>query len=291
MSEQPLKSLVIGGQTFEWGRRTYLMGILNLTPDSFSGDGLGDAPEEAVRQSRLFETEADLLDLGAESTRPNAQPVAEEVELARLLPALRAVRQISRRPLSVDTFKPAVARAALEAGADLVNDIHGLDDPLMRELVAERQVPAIIMHTRGDARTMMSLTDYGHDIVATLLEWFVERLAELAKAGVAPDRLIIDPGIGFAKTAAQNLEVLHRLAEFKQLGQPILIGLSRKGFIGQLVAGQGPLPDGPGRDYGTAAAISLAIANGADIVRVHNVGALAGAVRVADAIGRFQLPV
>ncbi len=280
-------SLEIGGQLFEWGQRTYLMGIVNLTPDSFSGDGLAENMALAVEQAQSFEAEADLLDLGAESTRPNAAPVALEVELARLLPALRAIRAVSIRPISVDTMKPEVARAALDAGAHLVNDVTGLSHPAMRELIAERGVPVVVMHSRGTPQTMMQMTDYRGDVVGVILEWFAAKLTELARAGISSDKVIIDPGIGFAKTANQNLEILRRLPEFKALGQPLLIGLSRKGFIGRLVAGPTqPAPSGPERDFGTAAALALAIAGGADIVRVHNVPAMAGAVRVADAICR-----
>ncbi len=284
---QALKSLEIGGQRFEWGQRTYLMGIVNLTPDSFSGDGLGNDPALAAEQAHRFDPHADLLDLGAESTRPNAEPVSAQTELVRLLPALAAVKAVSSRPISVDTLKPLVAKAALQAGAHFVNDITGLSDPAMRELVAEWGVPAVVMHSRGTSKTMMQLTDYGADLVATLLEWFSAKLEQLEQAGIQREKIILDPGIGFAKTADQNLEILDRLGEFKQLGQPLLVGLSRKGFIGQLVAGPGqPLPPGSERDYGTAAGVALAIAGGADIVRVHNVTALAGAVRVADAICR-----
>lgn len=284
---EPPASLEVAGQSFEWGRRTYLMGILNLTPDSFSGDGLSDDAARAARQAQEFEREAHLLDLGGESTRPNAVPISAEEEMARLLPALKAVKAVTTRPISVDTFKPLVARVALAAGAHIVNDITGLADPAMRELVAEQGVPAIVMHTRGTPRTMMSLTDYGSDVVGALLEWFAGRLEELQRAGIKRQQLIIDPGIGFAKTAAQSIEILQRLGEFRVLGQPMLVGLSRKGFIGQLVAPPGDAaPPGPARDYGTAAGVALAIAGGADIVRVHNVVALAGAVRVADAVGR-----
>lgn len=280
--------LEIGNRVFEWGSRTYLMGILNLTPDSFSGDGLAQNLAEIAEIARLFSAEADILDLGAESTRPNAAPVDTETELERLLPALQTVKASTDRIISVDTMKPEVARAALQAGAHIINDVTGLTDPAMREVVAGFGVPAIVMHMRGTPRTMQTLTDYGGDVVGTLLEWFEAKLVELAKAGIDRAKIIIDPGIGFAKTFDQNIEILHRLPEFKKLGQPVLIGLSRKGFIGQLVAGSGPVPPGPERDYGTTAAVALAIAGGADIVRVHNVPALAGAGRVADAISRFK---
>ncbi len=281
--------LEIAGQVFAWGSRTYIMGILNLTPDSFSGDGLATDLDATLAQIRRFEEDADILDMGAESTRPNAEPVSVGDELARLLPAIRAAKQHSRRLISVDTFKAQVAQVALQAGAHILNDITGLTDPAMRELVAAWGVPAIVMHMRGTPKTMQSLTDYGSDIVGVLLEWFEAKLSELAAAGIGREKIIIDPGLGFAKTARQNLEILHRLPEFKKLGQPLLVGLSRKGFIGQLVGGQNSPPPGPERDYGSAAGVALAIAGGADIIRVHNVPALAGAVRVADAIARFKL--
>ncbi len=283
-----IEAMHLGGQRLEWGRRTYLMGIVNLTPDSFSGDGRAGDFEQVMAQARSFEAEADFLDLGAESTRPNATPVAAETELTRLLPALKAIRQGSRRLISVDTMKAEVAKAALDAGAHLVNDVTGLADPAMAALVAERGVGAIVMHSRGTPQTMMNLTDYGADLVGTLIEWFEERLERLTRQGVRREQIILDPGLGFAKTAPQNLEILHRLAEFRRLGRPLLVGLSRKGFIGQLVAGPDQtLPPGQQRDFGTAAGVALAVAGGADIVRVHNVAALAGAVRVADAIARF----
>lgn len=288
MNQATLAPLTIAGQTLVWGRRTYLMGILNLTPDSFSGDGLATDLAATVVQLQLFEPEADILDLGAESTRPNAAPVPAAVELARLLPALEAAKKYSHL-ISVDTFKPEVARAALGAGAHIVNDVTGLSNPAMRELIAEKGVPAVVMHMRGTPQTMMSLTDYGGDVVGMVMEWFDRKLDELKTAGIAREKIILDPGLGFAKTFEQNLEILHRLTEFKRLGQPLLVGLSRKGFVGKLVGGDNPPPSGPDRDYGTAAGVALAVAGGADIIRVHNVPALAGAVRVADAIVRFGI--
>jgi dihydropteroate synthase len=273
---------------FQWGARTYLQGIVNVTPDSFSGDGLGTNLPALLEQARRFEPEIDIYDVGGESTRPRATPVEAATELERVLPAIRAIRSFSDKPISIDTMKPQVAQAALEAGANIVNDVTGLRDPAMRELVARRGVATIVMHMRGTPQNMMEQTDYGGDVVGALLEWFSDKLRELENAGIARAQIIIDPGIGFAKTAAQNIEILQRLPEFRTLGLPVLIGLSRKRFIADLVATPGTteLPPGYERDYGTAAAIGLAIAGGADIVRVHNVGAIAGAVRVADAIAR-----
>ena len=281
-------ALTIAGQSFEWGRRTYLMGILNLTPDSFSGDGLGLNLTAALAQATSFaQAGVDLLDIGGESTRPNAAPVDEAEEKRRVLPLIKALASVTQLPLSIDTFKPGTAKAALAAGAHLINDITGLADPAMQRLAAERGVPVIIMHSRGTPQTMAHLTDYGGNVLGELESFFEQRLAQLEAAGIAGAKIILDPGIGFAKTAAQNLEILRSLPRLRKLGYPLLVGVSRKAFIGRLVAGPGQASVPPSeRVYGTAAAIALAIAGGADIVRLHDVLPLAGAVRVADAISR-----
>ncbi len=278
----------IGGQRFEWGKRTYIMGILNLTPDSFSGDGLGaDALAALTHARNLIEAGADILDIGGESTRPGATPVAEAAELGRVLPVLEQLHKDTALPLSIDTFKPNVARAALQAGAHIINDVMGFANPFMQELAAESQAPLVVMHSRGNPQIMQNLTDYGGDLLGELLRFFEQRMFELEKAGVSRQQIILDPGIGFAKTAAQNLEILRELPRLKALGQPLLIGVSRKAFIGKLVAGPNKEPAlAAERVYGTAAAVALAIANGADIVRVHDVAAIVGAARVADAISR-----
>jgi dihydropteroate synthase len=282
------KKTVLLSDYFQWGTRTYLQGIVNVTPDSFSGDGLGTNLPALLEQAKRFEPEIDIYDIGGESTRPRATPVDAATELERVLPAINAIRGFSAKLISIDTMKPSVAEAALDAGANIVNDVTGLRNPAMRELVARRGVGAIVIHMRGTPQTMMEQTDYGADVVGALLDWFDAKLRELENAGIAREQIIIDPGIGFAKTAAQNIEILRRLPEFRALGLPLLIGLSRKRFIADLVAVPGTTELLPGheRDYGTAAAIGLAIAGGADIVRVHNVGAIAGAVRVADALVR-----
>lgn len=287
-----IEALTIAGRRFEWGRRTYLMGILNLTPDSFSGDGLGVDLDAALDQAQRFaEAGADILDLGGESTRPNAVPVSETEEEQRVLPVLEVIHAALPLPLSIDTFKPEVARAALQAGGHLLNDITGLAHPVMRTLAAESGAPVIIMHSRGNAQTMQQLTDYNGDVLGELERFFEQRLTEVEAAGVKCEKIILDPGIGFAKTATQNLEILRNLPRLRRLGYPLLIGVSRKAFIGRLVAGPGQESRPPAeRVYGTVAAVTLAIAGGADIVRVHDVEALAGAIRVADAIVRSASP-
>ncbi len=283
-------NLEVAGRRFEWGRRTYLMGILNTTPDSFAGDSLGDDVERAVAQARAFVAAgADILDIGGESTNPyHSAPVAVEEETRRVLPVIRAIRDESDVPLSIDTRKTQVAAAALDAGAHFINDITGLADPAMRELAARTGAPVIIMHSRGTPQTMMTMTDYGGQLIEALLKFFRERVALVLAAGVQPAKIILDPGIGFAKDGAQNLEILQRLAELRELGYPLLLGVSRKGFVGRLVAGglaHEPVPPQQ-RIFGTAAAVTMAIAGGADIVRVHDVAAMTDVIKVADAIVR-----
>ncbi|MDP3062951.1 MAG: dihydropteroate synthase [Chloroflexota bacterium] len=266
----------IGGREFRWGVRTYVMGIINVTPDSFSGDGLaGRRPEEALEEALRFEAEgADMLDVGAESTRPGHTPITVEEELARLLPVLDLIASRVKLPVSVDTFKASVAERALDAGACMVNDQWALTaDANMAGLVARRQVPVVLMHNqRGtDYRDLLP------DVIASLRE-----SAGLAMAAGAPrEHIIVDPGIGFGKTAVQNLVVLRRLEELRALGYPVMVGTSRKSTIG-LVLG---LPVNE-RLEGTAATIALSIAHGADIVRVHDVKAMARVARMSDAIVR-----
>ena len=252
------------------------MAILNLTPDSSSGDGLaGQGPEAvAAAAERAVAAGADLLDLGAESTRPGHEPVPAAAELARLLPALAAVRPRVREPISVDTSKAAVAEAALAAGADLVNDVRGLRrDPDLAAVVARAGVPAVVMHdVPPDGRG---------DLVTSVLGELSRRLDAALAAGIAWELLIVDPGFGFGKDWRQNLELLRRLGELRTLGRPILTGTSRKSTIGKVL---GLPPDD--RLEGTAATVALAIAGGADIVRVHDVAAMARVVRMSDAVVR-----
>ena len=274
LSRDPLQ---IGGFEFLWGSRTYVMGIINVTPDSFSGDGLTSV-EATVERARQMEGEgADLLDVGAESTRPEtwAGPgLSEADEIARLLPALEAICRAVRIPVSADTYKASVARRALAAGARIVNDVFGLRrDPAMAAVVAEAGVPLIVMHNG-------SIPD-GQDLVEGIAAGLKESVMLATRAGIDPELVLIDPGIGFGKDRDGNLEIVRRLDEFKGLGHPILVGPSRKSFIGKTL--DLPVSD---RLEGTAAAVALCIANGADMVRVHDVRAMVRVARMADAVVR-----
>jgi dihydropteroate synthase len=253
------------------------MGIVNVTPDSFSGDGIM-AMEQAVARARQMAADgADLIDVGAESTRPEtwAGPgLAEEEELARVIPVIEAISAAVAIPVSIDTYKSGVARRALAAGARIVNDVFGLRrDHAMAAVVAEAGVPVILMHNGS--------TPAGKDLVADIRAGLEESLALAARAGIDHDLVLVDPGIGFGKTREGNLEIIRRLAEFRALGCPVLIGPSRKSFIGKTL--DLPVED---RLEGTAAAVALCIAGGADVVRVHDVKAMVRVARMADAIVR-----
>ncbi len=275
--------LTIRGRTFKWGDRTYLMGVLNVTPDSFSDGGQFNSLEAALEQGRaLVEAGADILDVGGQSTRPGAAEVPLQEELDRVVPVVRSLCAALPVPISVDTTRSEVARAAVEAGADLVNDISGATfDAHMLPTVAELGVPLILMHIRGTPQTMQQLTDY-EDLIAEIREFLHSRIQAAIAAGIPSDRLIADPGIGFAKTFPQNLEILRRLGEFRPLNCPLLVGPSRKSFIGHILN----QPDPKARVWGTAAACCAAIAAGADILRVHDVQQMQQVCRVADAIFR-----
>ncbi|MGI9252646.1 MAG: dihydropteroate synthase [Thermomicrobiales bacterium] len=264
------------GRELCWGERTQVMAILNITPDSFSGDGRAglDPGEVAAAALQAVADGADLLDMGAESTRPGHEPISAGEELARLLPALRAVRAATGALISVDTWKAEVAEAALAAGADLVNDVRGLaKDPEMAEVVARAGVPAVVMHDIPP--------DGRGDVVTSVLRELSRRLDRAVAAGVAWELLIVDPGFGFGKDWRQNLALLNRLDELKTLGRPILSGTSRKRTIGHVLGT--PAED---RVEGTAATVAVAIARGADIVRVHDVREMARVARMTDAIVR-----
>ncbi|MBN1399457.1 MAG: dihydropteroate synthase [Anaerolineae bacterium] len=279
------------------------MGIVNVTPDSFSGDGLlhGDlsgarsasqAIDHALAQAeRFLEQGADLLDVGGESTRPGAVPLDADAEMARVLPVISALRPRTDVPISIDTYKADVARAALDAGADLVNDVWAFQmDSDMAPLVAERQVPVVLMHNRSRPKNAQQQARLGghyvgiayRDLVGDVLQELTQRVEFARVAGVAADRIIVDPGIGFGKTVEQNLALLNRLDELRVLGYPILLGPSRKSFIGYTL----DLPPDQ-RVEGTAAAVVVGmLRRGADIVRVHDVEAIARVVRMTDAILR-----
>jgi len=262
-----------------WGKRTYIMGIINVTPDSFSGDSLGSDVRAITEQAARFEEEgADFLDLGAESTRPGHVPITVQEELARLMPALEAVVPRVSLPVSVDTYKSEVARRAIEAGAVIINDIWGLKaDPGIARVAATTGAPLIIMHNQQ--------TREYRDLLPDIFASLSHSIEVARRAGVHTENIIIDPGIGFGKTADHNLEILRRLSEFKALGYPLLVGTSRKSTIG-LVLG---LPVDQ-RVEGTAATVALSIAGGADIVRVHDVKQIVRVCRMADAIVRDWRP-
>ena len=270
-----MNSLAIGSRSFAWGRRTYLMGVINVSPDSFSGDGLAGV-EAAVAQARRFVEEgADLLDVGGQSTRPGFEELSPEEEIARVVPVIERLAAELGVPVSVDTYKAPVARAALEAGAHLLNDIWGFRcDRALAELCAEFGVPAVVMHNQRGREL--------HDVIGDIRAGLEASTAIAQEARLPRDRLIVDPGFGFGWTSEQSLEILRRLGELRDLELPILIGTSRKSAIGAVLGGA-PIEE---RLLGTAATVTLAIANGADIVRVHDVAAMRDVVRVADAVVR-----
>lgn len=267
--------------------RPALMGVLNVTPDSFSDGGLHARLDQALaRAEALLEEGADVLDVGGESTRPGAPPVPEAEEIRRIAPVLERLRSRSARPISIDTRKAAVARAALDAGADWVNDVSALGhDPGMAPLCAARGCCVVLMHMRGTPETMQADTAYA-DVVAEVHAYLRRRAAFAIEAGIAPGVLLVDPGIGFGKGPAENLELLRRLAELRTLGLPILAGTSRKSFIGAVLG----RPVGE-RLMGTAATVAAAVLAGARVVRVHDVAAMKDAALMAAAIregGRFR---
>lgn len=274
---------IIRGHSFEWGQRTYLMGVLNVTPDSFSDGGKFNTPDAALAQAQHFvEAGADIIDVGGQSTRPGATEISLEEELDRVLSVLHLLRQEISVPISVDTTRANVARAAVEAGADLINDISGgTFDPDMLSTVAQLGVPIVLMHIRGTPQTMQKLTKY-EDLIGEIYQ-FLESLIKAANAfGIDRSKIILDPGIGFAKNYDQNLEIFRRLQVFRSLNCPILVGPSRKSFIGRILN----QPDPQARVWGTAAACCAAIAGGADILRVHDVKEMRDVCLVADAIFR-----
>ena len=270
-----LPPTIWNGHELRWGSRTHVMAILNLTPDSFSGDGLAGSVDAALSAAlRAVDDGADILDLGAESTRPGHVPISADEELARLRPTLTAIRARTDVLLSVDTSKAAVAAEAIAAGADLINDVRGfVADSEMAAVVARAGVPAVLMHDIPP--------EPGVDLMSSIVRELSRRLDRAVAAGVIWERLIVDPGFGFGKDWRQNLELLRRIGELKALGRPILAGTSRKSTIGRVLG----VPEDD-RLEGTAATVSLAIAGGADIVRVHDVRAMARVARMTDAVVR-----
>ncbi len=269
---------------FKFGSRTYIMGILNVTPDSFSGDGIYQDADKAVRIAEgMVEDGADIIDIGGESTRPGAKPVTIEEEIKRTIPVIKKLSKIIKVPISIDTVKSEVARLALESGASIVNDITGMEsDQKMLSVVREFNTKVVLMHIKGTPQTMQNSPDYGN-LIQEIKDKLKVLIEKSIKSGIKKENIIIDPGIGFGKTVEHNLQILNRLSEFKEFGLPILVGPSRKSFIGKLL---GVEPDK--RIIGTAAVVAIAIKNGADIVRVHDVKEVKQAVIIADAISRNQ---
>lgn len=282
MSPAGPRSLTIGPREFVWGERTYLMGVVNTSPDSFSSDGVID-PDVAVERAKRFAGEgADIIDVGGQSTRPGFEELAPEEEVRRVVPVIERLAAETDAPVSVDTYKAPVARAALEAGAHLLNDIWGFRcDRRLAVLAVEFGVPAVVMHNqRGRPASG------GRDVVGDVRAGLEASIAIAEEAGLPRDRLIVDPGFGFGWTPEQNLEILRRLGELRDLGLPVLLGTSRKSTIGAVLDGAPP----EDRLLGTAATVALAVAAGVDIVRVHDVAAMRDVVRVADAVVRGFRP-
>jgi len=274
------RSLEIRGRRFDVGPRAWLMGVLNVTPDSFSDGGLYAEPGRAVDRGLALVAEgADIVDVGGESTRPGSLPVPEAEELRRVVPVVEALRKQTPALISVDTTKSAVARAALEAGADIVNDTSALRfDPAMAGVVARSGAAVVLMHMKGTPLTMQDAPAYD-DIVGEIAAFLDDRIRVAEAAGIPRGRIVVDPGIGFGKSFAHNLELLRRQADFHALGRPLLVGFSRKAFLGRILDRP---PDE--RVEGTIAAAVLSVERGAHILRVHDVGPVARAVRAAEAI-------
>lgn len=294
-----MKSLQFAKHTFNWGARTFVMGILNITPDSFSGDGLlpptastSLAGGEALEQARSFlASGADIIDVGGESTRPGSEPVNAEAEMTRVIPVIEAIsKEFPDALISIDTYKASVADAALKAGAHIVNDVWGLRaDPALAGVAAKHNAPVILMHNRSNPATVEVREQLGNAYIGASYDDLIEdvkrelmasvRLAQ--QAGIGEDRIILDPGIGFGKTVDHNLELIRRLDEIRALGYPVLLGPSRKSFIGFTL----DLPPDQ-RVEGTAATISVGITRGADIIRVHDVEYMVRVAKMTDAIIR-----
>ena len=274
-------------ESFVWGKRTYIMGILNVTPDSFSDGGDFNTLETGLIQAKkMVKAGADMIDIGGQSTRPGAEVVSIDEELNRILPIIKFLRSqknvCAEIPISVDTTRAIVAEKAIEAGTNLINDISaGTYDDEMFSVVADLKVPIILMHIRGTPKTMQKLTDY-QDLIGEIYQFLESRIKIAFKAGIKREKIIIDPGIGFAKNYEQNLEIIRNLSRFKSLNCPILVGLSRKSFIGQILN----QPDAKQRVWGTAAGCAAAIAQYIDILRVHDVKEMSEVCQVADVIFR-----
>jgi dihydropteroate synthase len=286
---QPRRRFTIAlprGQSLVLGDRTVIMGVINVTPDSFSDGGeCFDAAKAVEAGVRMADQGAGLIDVGGESTRPGASTVDEAEEHRRVIPVIEGLANRVSVPISVDTYKAATAAAALAAGAALVNDISGLRyEAALADVVARRGAAIVLMHTRGRSRDMYQQASYG-DVVGEVLDELRESIAFATGAGVARDRILVDPGLGFAKEAPHSFEALARLDEFSELGRPIVVGPSRKSFLSRALGGK---VAAPARDWATAAAVTAAVLAGAHIVRVHAVEEMLQVARVADEIRRYH---
>ena len=278
--------LLLRSRALILGERTLVMGVLNVTPDSFSDGGAYlDSGEAVARALQLEQDGADILDIGGESTRPGATLISPEEELRRILPVIQALRGRLRIPMSVDTRSADVAEAALRAGAEILNDVSGLRmDPRLGEVGRRTRAPLILMHMRGTPQTMQR-GPFAREVIRDVMAGLRDAVARAKRAGLGKTQLLLDPGIGFGKKHEQNFEILARLPEFARLGCPIVIGTSRKAFLGKALAGSGGPSAPPGdRLLGTAATVTASILGGAHIVRVHDVAEMARVARVADAI-------
>ena len=272
------------------GERTLVMGVLNVTPDSFSDGGQFLDPVRAIERATVMEAAgADLLDIGGESTRPGSEEVRTSEELDRILPVLEGLRRRLKIPISVDTRRAAVAELALRAGAEVINDVSGLkNDPRIAEVAARRRVPLILMHMRGEPGTMQK-AGFARDVLRNVAQGLRKSVSIARKAGVAKSQIILDPGIGFGKSFAQNYELLEKLPQLAKLGYPLLVGTSRKGFLGATLARNGKPAPSEDRIWGTAATVTASILNGAHIVRVHDVAEMVQVARVADSLANPHL--
>lgn len=279
LESRALRTIPCANGTLRYRGRPLVMGIINATPDSFSDGGMFRDPATAAEHGRrLAEQGADLLDIGGESTRPGAAPVSAEEELRRVVPVIRRLARLVRIPMSIDTSKSVVAEAALDAGAALVNDVTALRDPDMAAVAARSRAAVVLMHMRGSPRTMQRRPRY-RDVVEEVAVFLLEAARHAESAGIAPERIIVDPGLGFGKTAAHNVELLQSMDRIVRLGYPVLVGPSRKSFIGSLAGGEAHERLG-----GTLAAVDAARRAGAHIVRVHDVQPVVQFLRMSDAL-------
>ena len=279
--------LKLRSRTLLLGERTLVMGVLNVTPDSFSDGGrFLDAQKAIERAVAMAREGADLIDVGAESTRPGSQAISKEEELRRVLPVLKGLRGLLKIPISIDTRKAEVAQAAIKAGAELINDVSGLNyDARIADVAAKQEVALILMHMLGEPGTMQK-KPFARDVIRNVTKGLRASVAKARKAGVTKSLIVVDPGIGFGKSYDQNYELLRELPRLAELGYPLLVGTSRKGFLGKTLTRRGKLAPSEERIWGTAVTVTASILNGAHMVRVHDVAQMIQVARVADCVAR-----